>query len=272
MTAARAGQTTGGDSGNMSGSGGSTIGGEGGAGATAAAGGQAGGEAGDGTGAAMGGMAGAGGSRVAGGSGGGSGDSCRQYATEYTRTSSGEFEAWTCAFDRPSVTTTCTSDVGDVRATTWAGIENAVAENRPVGSRRAERTTETIAFSSRPCRLTRDFSHSHDGYGRLTAVEVTIDPTAPCGTSEVTYDAWDAAGRPTHGIENGVGGELCAGQDVSLTYDDALRTITSARSGGTDCLAYTSVSQYDEDGIPTTSMTGAIVTTYDTLQTGEICE
>ena len=102
---------------------------------------------------------------------------------------------------------------------------------------------------------------------------ITIDPEAPCGTNEAAYDAWDTAGRPTHGIENGVGGETCVGGDVSFAYDDALGTITTVHSGGTDCLDSTSVLNHDQDGIKTTAGTGTkTTTTYDTLATAELCE
>lgn len=281
MLVAGAGQgTSGGTAGVVGGSagrGGSSAAGDGGRGGTAA-GGQGGqptrgGSSGD-VGGSSGEMSGAGegGSEMTGGTGGGSGASCRTYATEFTVNGAGAFTTVTCAFERASLTQTCTTDIGGVTATIWATIEDAVGENSPLGTRRIDRTEDLVVFTggAPDCRLTRDYQY--DSSMRLTAIVVTIDPDAPCGTNEVTYDAWDPDGRPTHGIETGVGGELCAEGDMTLAYDDELRTITTTRSGGTDCPDAMNVLNHDEDGLRTISANGPNVITYETLATGEICE
>ena len=209
-------------------------------------------------------------SALAGGGGGAPGTNCRSYATEFTVTSSGSFQTVTCTFDRASLTQTCTTERGDITSTIWATLADAVRENRPLGARRADRVEQLIAFPAE-CRLTQHFQY--DSSGRLSATVVTIDPEAPCGTNQAVYDAWDADGRPIHGIENGVGGELCAGGDLSFTYDDPLRTITTVHSGGSDCLAFKTIANHDADGLRTTAGNGTrISSTYQTLATGEICE
>jgi len=215
-------------------------------------------------------MAGESGAGNTGGSGGAPGESCRLYTAAFTVTTTSGVQASSCAFDRPTLTLTCTTERGDVTTTIWATIDDAVRENRPLGTRRADRVEQYIAFPGAECRLTQD--HQYDGAGRQTATVVTIDPDMPCGTNEIAYDEWAPDGRPTHGIENGVGGELCAGGDVTFTYDDVQLTITTTRSGGTDCAESTSVVSYDESGFRTGSVVGSIVTTYETLATGEICE
>jgi hypothetical protein len=279
MLVAGAGQgTDGGTSGEVGGAGrgGAAVAGDGGRGGNAR-GGQAGQAARGGTGGETGGTGGEtsatggdGGSALTDGSGGAPGENCRRYATEFSVTSSMDVQTSTCAFDRPALTQTCTTERGDVTTTIWATIDDAVRENDPLGIRRADRVEQYIAFPGAACRLTQDLQY--DGAGRQTATVVTIDPDMPCGTNELAYDEWAPDGRPTHGIENGVGGELCAGGDVTIAYDDDLRTLTTTRSGGTDCLDSTSVASYDEDGFRTGSVTGSIVITYQTLATGEICE
>jgi hypothetical protein len=204
------------------------------------------------------------------GSGGAPGENCRWYTAQFTVTSAIDVQTSICAFDRQSLTLTCSTERGDVTATIWATIDDAVRENQPLGMRRADRVEQYIAFPGAECRLTQDLQY--DGAGRQTASLVTIDPEAPCGTNQIAYHEWTSDGRPTHGIENGVGGETCAGGDVTIAYDDALRTITTTRSGGTDCPDSTSVVSYDEHGFRTGSVVGSLITTYQTLATGEICE
>ena len=263
---------TGGTTGGTAGRGGLSAAGDGGSGGVAGRG-QAGKMSGGGTGGDLAGMAGESGAGMSGGNGGTSAAGCRRYATAYTVSSTGKFVTVSCAFERASLAMTCTTDAGDVTVTTWATIEDAVGEYRPIGLRRAAGTEETIAFTSGECRLSRDFHY--DGAGRLTALTVTIDPDAPCGTNEATYDTWDADGRPTHGLENGVGGETCVAGEVSFAYDDAARAITTTHSGGTDCVAFTTVLNHDADGLRTTAVngtSGAVTSTYQTLATGELCE
>ena len=265
----------GGEAGSTAGRGGSSLAGDGGRGGTAGGGqagqatsGETGGNA-SGSGGDTSGMAGESGSGNTGG-GGTPGENCRLYTAEFTVTTTSGVQASSCAFDRPTLTLTCTTERGDVTTTIWSTIDDAVRENRPLGTRRADRVEQYIAFPGAECRLTQD--HQYDGAGRQTATVVTIDPDMPCSTNEIAYDEWAPDGRPTHGIETGVGGELCAGGDVTFTYDDVGLTITTTRSGGTDCLDSTSVVSYDDDGFRTGSVVGSIVTTYETLATGQICE
>ncbi|HKO49439.1 MAG TPA: hypothetical protein VJV79_17040 [Polyangiaceae bacterium] len=213
-------------------------------------------------------MSGAGGMA---GEGGAPGAICRRYATEYTVVSFGSSQTVSCAFERASLTQICTTERGDITTTVWATLDAAVRENQPLGAHRADRMEQLIAFPSGACRLTQDYQY--DSSGQLTATVVTIDPKAPCGSNEAVYDAWDPLGRQTHGVEKGVGGELCAGGELWLTYNDTLRTITTTRSGGTDCSAGMTTVSHDADGLRTTAGNGTSITsTYQTLATGEICE
>ena len=259
------------------GSGGSSVVDGGGTAGTAAL-----GEAGQATGGELagqtGGTAGKGSLETAGGSGGtsaGSGGtsagSCRRYATEFTVNPTGSLQTWRCAFDRASLTMTCTSDRGDVNATTWPTIEDAIGENQPIGLRRAKETKQSNTASSDKCRISRQYQY--DSSGRLSAIPVTIDPPGACITSEVAYDAWDADRRPTHGTEHSTAGLSCSGGELSLTYDDALRTITTVSDGGTGCVTSTTVVNHDENGIRTSSETpnASLSISYNTIATAELC-
>src|SRR5579863_1981722 len=71
---------------------------------------------------------------VACGSGGSSSSSCRLYASAYTFTEANSPAAgsYTCSFDRPSLTMSCTGPT-ETTTTVWATIDDAVASGHPIG-------------------------------------------------------------------------------------------------------------------------------------------
>jgi hypothetical protein len=75
-----------------------------------------------------------------------------------------------------------------------------------------------------------------------------------------------------YGFVHDVGIGDCVGQDLTITYDEASRTITWSQSGGTTCSERTASSTADAEGLPYRA-TVDHETTFDftTLQTGEIC-
>ena len=92
-----------------------------------------------------------------------------------------------------------------------------------------------------------------------------------CSGDSVTYDAWDGAGRPTHGIENSVDVSACTGQDISISYDETTRTVLYMFSGGTNCVDLEETVTFDESGnvIGATFLTA--VYTYAIEARGQIC-
>jgi hypothetical protein len=152
---------------------------------------------------------------------------------------------------------------------TWATIDDAVGENRPIGFFRGIRSSVWISIDTVNCGF--EYELTRDEIGRLTGIIPTRIGDTTCGVNGAVYDAWDEQGRPTHGTEYGVGIDPCQDQEVSIAYDDGNRIITRTRSGDSDCSADTDTSTYDQDGIQTSSNVGTDSYTYVTLETAEIC-
>lgn len=197
---------------------------------------------------------------------------CRSYATQFRVTSIEATELGLCEFDDPTLTMTCRR-IGSAsydQSTTWETIADAVAENRPIGF--PTRRRDTLLLSS-DCSVVHDYAY--DSSGRLIATEASTTGDL-CGGPSIAYDAWDEAGRPTHGTSNGVGVLDCMGQDVNLSYDDTTQTVSAAYSGGTSCRDETITLTYDDEGIVASSTyatTGAepLVSTFTIEGRDEIC-
>src|SRR6185503_19025397 len=167
------------------------------------------------------------------GGSGGSATGCRVYASRFVQDRVGQSLNYECSFERAALTMRCTSD-GDITTTeTWATIEDAVTESRPVGKFKS--ATYTTAVSNATLMCTFRFDQSFDSLGRLTSVVATAEMLdESCTSNSVYYDSWDGDGRPTHGTAEGVGNDPCFGQDLSVAYDDDHRIVTDTLTGGTD--------------------------------------
>jgi hypothetical protein len=194
---------------------------------------------------------------------------CRRFATRYTESFGSDPRTWTCAFDRSLLEMTCGSQIPGFepisRTTLWDTIAAAVSDDRPFGKR--TRKLETFAYSD--CIYSRD--HTYDAGGRLAAIAASTAGDMSCSISNVAYDAWDGTGRPTHGIQNGVGASDCTGQDLSLSYDETTRTVSYTSSGGTNCLDLAESVTFDEDGNVIRATVLTSVTTYTIEARGQIC-
>lgn len=232
-------------------------------------------QAGGGQGGSAGAGASGGSSGASGESSGGSSPECRVYATSYDQRSTGAQSRFECEFSRESLTLACNDGQGVVTNETWATIEDAVAENRPVGNYRAvvyeaSFMSDTIACSFR-------FDTSFDARGRATSIQATPELLeGPCAGYDVSYDAWDTEGRPTHGSSDEVSAlEFpCSGQDLAISYDDVTRSVGFERTGGSGegCFEVESTTIHDANGLPTLlTSNGAVVYEYTTLATAEIC-
>jgi hypothetical protein len=223
---------------------------------------------------ATGGASGTGGA-TGGTAGGGAPGACRLYASRYVRENAGTETSYTCAFDRPSLTLSCT-DGDDVYSTrdwsdTWARIEDAVQDNRPLGKHTLVRSTEWSLYADLGIVCDFTFDYAYDSLGRLTSI-VSTPVSESCITSDVYYDSWDDEGRPTRGIATAAIGP-CSEVDVTYEYDDANRTILSTSVGvGTECESRRSQSTWDENGLVlSVSDQSGNLYRYTTLETGEIC-
>jgi hypothetical protein len=196
---------------------------------------------------------------------------CRLYASRYVREIAGAETLYTCAFDRPSLTLSCNDGVSGNRSTTWARIEDAVQENRPLGRLRMVRSTEYERFQTPAITCAFTFDYTYDSFGRLTSI-VSTPASETCITSDFYYDSWDAEGRPMRGTVVAATGS-CPEVDVTYEYDDANRVITVTASGaGTECESGSGQSTWDENGLlQSTAYDSGNVIRYTTLETGEIC-
>ncbi len=207
-------------------------------------------------------------------------NACRIYLTNFSRTTTTTdlpqgpvmtTNSWNCTFDRSTITTTCTTTAGpaSTSTTTWASIDDAVASEHPIGkfTHRTSRTT------SDACVITNTLSY--DLSGRATSSLATASATTCKGTSLV-YGPWDPLGRPILATVFGVGAETCMGGNMTLSYDDALRTVTTTHSGGVGCVSWTTTARYNADGIviASTLSQGSISATSDLsiVSTAQICK
>jgi hypothetical protein len=204
---------------------------------------------------------------------------CRKYAAWYTT----DIDEVTCDFDRDTLSLRCDSVQFGISTTTWATIEDALAENHPIGK---------IAYSYRSFMMpdvTFTDTISYDDAGRPTSSHPTI-VVAPSvenqgfGSDSFEYTAWDAEKRPTRATVTLVveGPALpptgCGGQEETYEYDDANRKYVVARTvgGGPLCRGIVRTWIFDADGIVIEEARqfvepGVIIVPYTTLEIGEIC-
>jgi hypothetical protein len=204
---------------------------------------------------------------------------CRKFAAWYTT----ENDEVTCDFEREALSLRCESTEFGVTTTTYATIDDAVGDNRPLGkitySRRTLVVPEVIITETM----------GYDAAGRPTSSRPTIEETPPVenashGSYGFEYTAWDAEKRPTQAyvtiVYEGPGRPPggCAGQDETREYDDANRryVVTRPDGGGPLCQGFVTTWTFDADGIlieEAFEREGLAVArnTQTTLETGEIC-
>lgn len=203
---------------------------------------------------------------------------CRKFPARYTMAS---VEA-TCDFERETLSLRCLSADFGVVTTTWATIDDAVNEDRPLGR---------ITFSRRihvSPEVTVTETMSYDDAGRPTSSNPTVEETPPLeniiiGSYGFEYTAWDAEKRPTRAsvsaVYDGPGTPpgSCARQDETREYDDANRryVVTRVAAGGPLCQGFVATSTFDADGILmelAIERDGLVErVTQTTLEVGEIC-
>jgi hypothetical protein len=209
-------------------------------------------------------------------------NSCRLYASHYTRTDSSSGSTTTtditCTFDRAALTSSCTlvpSSGGGASSstgmTTWATLDAALATNHPVGKFTFSQSSTTSASCI--------FTHfvSYDDLGRPLSQIATASPTTSCGTYNLTYTAWEGAGRPTQATRSGGGAAAnCVEQPVTWSYDDSARTVTFNAAAAAGCTESTTVSAYDANSLlvssTVTSASGTQASTDTILSTDQICK
>jgi YD repeat-containing protein len=179
--------------------------------------------------------------------------SCRTYATQFTRQiTKPSFttppEVSTCRYDEGSSALTCegplTMFAGCTGRLTTRGTYRStadfVSEAARAGRMLQMRDVETlVADCTQSGTATVDFSY--DGQGRLTGRAATI-PGASVG---VTYTAWDGSGRPTRGTVTTPGAAPCA---LSIAYDDGARTMETTVTCTTQSTSSVERLTYDANG------------------------
>jgi hypothetical protein len=193
------------------------------------------------------------GSRPDAGPDGATTESCRLFAARFQRSDQAEMSV--CAFERASLTLSCILP-DRIVSTAWDTIDDAVADNRPVG----RITLSTRSFDSAEARFTESVGYDDSGQPRfMNATAESKDPnsTASYGHESATYLGWDGARRPTQAVLALVWsapirqGFHCDGQLQTYEYDDANHRVITARSGGEglNCRAYTTMTTYDDAGL-----------------------
>ncbi len=159
---------------------------------------------------------------------------CRTYVTQFTRqvvypTFTSPSETSTCVFDQGRSTLSCTgaftlaAGCGGTLTTdyVYASVADFVAEARTVGRVLETKEEETL---QRPSNCgesgTGTVLLTYDASKRLLSRDAS-SATNPM-TLNLNYNGWDAAGRPTSGIETGNNTPTPCG--VSVSYDDRGRT------------------------------------------------
>jgi hypothetical protein len=212
------------------------------------------------------------GSATGGTGGSGAPSVCRVYASRYVRENEGTETFYTCAFDRQSLTLSC-SEEGAERtfSDTWATIEDAVQENRPLGKLRMVSGTEWARYTTPAIICAFTFDYTYDSLGRLTSI-VSIPASETCIAWDYYFDSWDAEGRPTlgHAVQDA---ETCSEGEFAYEYDDVNRVITFTSSGvGAGCESGRDQSTWDENGLlQSVANDSGSVSRFTTLETGEIC-
>jgi hypothetical protein len=170
---------------------------------------------------------------------------CRHYATDLSITttfnggSSSSQETKSCAFDTAAHVLRCTltgssTCTTQTETTTYPSVADFVEEADAVARRRYS-TIEWGCGSS-----TTTDTQTYDAQKRLLKLSRST------GTFDMTFTAWDAAGRPTQ--SNTVVGS-CPGT-ATVAYDDSARTATWKYAGGSGC-GYSATETIGYDGIGT---------------------
>jgi hypothetical protein len=193
------------------------------------------------------------GNRSDAGAGGAPTESCRLFAARFQR--SDQTEVSDCSFERASLTLSCVLP-DRVVSTAWDTIDDAIADNRPVG----RITLSTRSFDSTEARFTESVGYDDSGqplFMNATAESKDPNSTASYGHESATYFGWDGAGRPIEAVLALVWsapirqGFHCDGQRQTYEYDDANHRVVTTRSGGEglNCRAYTTTTTYDDAGL-----------------------
>jgi hypothetical protein len=218
-----------------------------------------------------------GGAAGTGGTGGTLPMECRKFASRATMSRLDGTINFECSFHRETLAITCQDSEADggilamATAESWATIEDAVGENRPVGKYKSSFYSTAVVDGPVACMFR--FDMSFDSLGRVTSRRATPELLeGPCDASSESYDTWDSEGRPTHGSARSAGLGECYGQDLVIAYDDAAGTVSMTLGEGSNCLHTTLVWTYDADGILIRyGFDETVVNDYTIHETQEIC-
>jgi len=202
---------------------------------------------------------------------------CRTYASAMTITANGQGYSsksdQTCRYNAASNQMSCTTTTSDsmgrsttsTSVTAYPSTADFVDEGRIIPPpRRSSGTSTTITLGDR--KLSSTLTSEYDSQHRLTR-EVG---QSPAGTQTTAYTEWDAKGRPTRGT-NSVPGMSNA---LSITYDDAARTVATTSNAGGQTMVATAV--FDANGNLKSTMTNgggasAVTTTFEIAGTDRVC-
>lgn len=186
-----------------------------------------------------------------------------------------------CAFDNRTATLTCnatqsvtlggTCNLAISSATVWHSVGEFVAEGKPPGKTLIQSTVSTVTgfTGGSGCggtNGTTTTTYAYDGQSRVVSLRDDR------GT-ETTYGAWDSLGRPTRGTTTA---SVCAPAQISLSYNDAARTVAVVDSCAVAPTTLTTT--YDVEGNPAmivfrgmASGAGSSTQTVRTLASAQIC-
>ena len=167
---------------------------------------------------------------------------CRTYSAEEVRTLSGAGSGTinqTCRFDAATLERACTirskTNAGSFTlnlADKYASVADFVDEIRVIPPiARIQR--QTRRFASGPA-ADADVSYEYDAERRQTRISTSMKGNLMV----MTYNAWDAIGRPTAGATSGRGSSV----SLKYAYDDAARTMTITGPVGVE------IDTYNADG------------------------
>ena len=167
---------------------------------------------------------------------------CRTFATALTIRSTGSGVSLeittTCAYDKTTNKSTCTSKSRDSRGesttvavTSFSSVDDVIAETQVIPPLRRSLRTETTIREKGGSRAS-SLVNSYDGKGRLVREVGSADAILkrPVSTTKytTTYTSWDSKGRPTAGTTAHPGGRTT----TAIAYNDAARTQTTTSVTG----------------------------------------
>jgi hypothetical protein len=179
---------------------------------------------------------------------------------------------FTQTFTAPGDSVNCTFQ--GTSTTTYDSVADFVDENNPIG-KLLSRSTATTLQSASGC------AQPPSGSVPVTATRQYDSQRRLTKDGTFSYTAWDSSGRPTIGTAPTPPG-LCGPQSVTMLYNDAARTITSALTF-TDCIigiqTFTTVITQDTNGTEVSgrttsslSSTAYVLQTFTALATGQVCK